>query len=977
MSKFENIIKTKKTEIVGPKKLNKETRDFEYTVKGGGKTFQVPIKKYNKWVKLYKPKTKKIFKNLRIFADIEYDISEDKGQTTTVDVNEYYATPQYTRQFETSDIDQKYVYPAVQNWIDEWDGDGVTFRIIKVHISEVKGDKEIKLSDQRTMKMREIKYLPIDHLFNEKIIKHQFKEGECAKAWLKKMYPKLTKQIDNLGDENGISTIEILEFCKLNNIQLIVFNIDGRIIERYIPKKRDHHLKRLVYICYNSHMYPLKNKTLTKKIEKQTDIKQEIKIENCKQKISEFLNNGKNVKDVKFSKSNKKNDPDDLLNIKSFVIDNTLYFQNSDYDICKKLLSLCGLEDRIKPDTTLRNVMSIIEPTYCKDDISQSSSFFPIGKQLIKGGYLYSSRDFDDSRPFCTSDKVKAYTYSLYDLKFLIVADYMTNRIVTKFDKNYKIIDHYLYIAKPIKQTTISKILLPSTCVYYGEHLNRCQKEKFQFELLECLPCSKIDNYMTEMIERLYEYVYSGDIDAKTMKDVINKFIGKMERCKMISSVDKFITTCDKDQEEYQKGSIIPVDSKWSLNYVTDEIYSVTNRKPIGIQIKDNSRWILYEHIKQLGIKGDDIIQINTDSVTFYTDNLKNFSRKIYDPTNFKGWKDETNKFVMMNYRERPWREYTFKSINVGNPNNCLTNAIAGCGKTTHIINNVIPNLGNDYLVVCPSQDTTDKYRENKMNVQVIQYFAYDPARWTNANTIIIDEIGLFDASHMMIIYKFMIAGKKILAWGDYTQMKPVKGKTLDNPDFLKSIFSKTEAMNDNHRNNFTLEYYNELRQSHDQEWLISEVKQHSTKKPEDAEIIICYKNDTCEKYNNLMLKHHGFKSMFEKKVKIMCHDSKLGEKGIYNKSIFEITDIKNNIFTITNKFESFKLKKNEINTHFKPAYARTIYSVQGHGFESYYFPDDKSDLKFIDNRSAYTIISRLKEEIINDPDDWCNVINI
>ena len=48
---------------------------------------------------------------------------------------------------------------------------------------------------------------------------------------------------------------------------------------------------------------------------------------------------------------------------------------------------------------------------------------------------------------------------------------------------------------------------------------------------------------------------------------------------------------------------------------------------------------------------------------------------------------------------------------------------------------------------------------------------------------------------------------------------------------------------------------------------------------------------------------------------------------------------------------------------HFEYGYARTLHSIQGDSIKSYYYPDEDLIPFFIDNRTTYTLISRLKNK--------------
>ena len=125
--------------------------------------------------------------------------------------------------------------------------------------------------------------------------------------------------------------------------------------------------------------------------------------------------------------------------------------------------------------------------------------------------------------------------------------------------------------------------------------------------------------------------------------------------------------------------------------------------------------------------------------------------------------------------------------------------------------------------------------------------------------------------------------------------------------------------------------------------------------------MIICYTNTSVDKYNDIMLKHLKFNSMFDVGVKLLCKTNNLRKYGIYNRFVLEITKD-----GLTDGINTYNLTEKEIKQNFKPAYARTVYGCQGKSLKSYYYaPEDYEFLKLSNqkNRIAYTIISRLKNK--------------
>jgi len=155
--------------------------------------------------------------------------------------------------------------------------------------------------------------------------------------------------------------------------------------------------------------------------------------------------------------------------------------------------------------------------------------------------------------------------------------------------------------------------------------------------------------------------------------------------------------------------------------------------------------------------------------------------------------------------------------------------------------------------------------------------------------------------------------------------------------------------MNTNWRNSFTTTYYDSLINSKDSNYLKQEILKYSTKNPEDAEVIFAYRNKTVDQYNEYMLNHLN-KTLDDPDVPMICTTNKLRDYNIYNQYQFTTQEIRN---IITDP--EFDMEK-----HFRPAYARTLYNLQGDQVKSYYIAPEDIDY-FTKPREAYTIISRIK----------------
>ena len=86
-----------------------------------------------------------------------------------------------------------------------------------------------------------------------------------------------------------------------------------------------------------------------------------------------------------------------------------------------------------------------------------------------------------------------------------------------------------------------------------------------------------------------------------------------------------------------------------------------------------------------------------------------------------------------------------------------------------------------------------------------------------------------------------------------------------------------------------------------------------------------------------------------------------------YCKCKFTIKEVHGKDIVITDGKKDYTIEKKLLNKVvdnkplFSFAYARTLYSVQGASLDSIHYPED--DYFFLDGRSAYTAISRIKQK--------------
>lgn len=769
---------------------------------------------------------------------------------------------------------------------------------------------------------------------------------EDRKKAIKKIKKDATTELNELESEEGVTVDELTKYCEKNIIPIKLYSITGEVL--YDSKKHEpievlkkYNNKQLTAIAYNNHIYEVNGK---KPIRAEIDDDKIKIIPDAKNKLIDLIEKKIVPGNVSICCAHDKNN----LSVVSFTANKRRYIANGEYSKCYELLKKFELEEFMYDSITIKNLGPIIEKKYLKTNIN---SFWPDEININKGGFLYKTEEKINEKKTKTIDKVKAYTYNLTELPYLIVCDWWTAKI-TKNPK--ELIDHYMYIAKPAKST----ILLPNTNIYSGSFLKQCKKY-VEFEVLEEITTTTTENYYKEMIEDMKKHM-----NLNMIKDIINVLIGKGETKvrKGIEYVFKGIL--NKDDEKLNNDYSIKLNDKYNISFDTKEfVKNIYNRKPIAIQVKDACRLLMFEKMREMKLTDENIVQIKTDSITFYGDLPKGLNKD-----EITEWKEEQFKELK---NSPAAKDNDGLSFFIKSPNSEIQRDIhlcyAGAGKTTYVINERIPKINKEQsIVVTPSHSSMEEYKSTDINHSVIQ-------KYTLSNTIldekhtILDEIGFIDRKGHELLYKLMLLGRSYEAYGDFNQLPPVKEtERFDTPQYLQYMFNKQcDVLKENHRNAFTKKYYDSL--IYKKKDLAEQVKKYSTENPEDAEIIICYYNKTIEKYNEIMLEKLG-KKWGQVGTRYICRSNGLLEShDIYNHKM--VTIVKK--FKDENGVMVYKLSdkscvnKKQLEKHFQLGYAVTVYGIQGKTINSYYWAqeDNKVFNKKHGGRIAYTIISRLKQD--------------
>lgn len=817
------------------------------------------------------------------------------------------------------------------------------------------------------------------------IIKLDDEKSNCVISYIKQTIPQYLKDFQEIKTDKGIKFEEIENKMKEKNISYVFYDVNGDILSKY-DKGLDAFVSAVIY---NNHIYPIRNNKLIKRKMKNNSI---IKKNNIDDELKAILDE-KIIPPIstikyKFDKINLDTNKVQLT-IHEFSHDNIKYIKKSNHEHYYALLEKI-LESEISivknNNISESDFINILDKHFSMN--VSTKSYIPNIRSYKRIPFMYKNTSLIKGKKIHTEDKNKCYSYCLQQLPFLIKHDYRYHK-VHKYN-NEEIIDHYLYLIKPNNYS----LLFPDNGLYPGYTIKNLLDN---ITILEVLECDKIHNYFIDMIRQMYE-----NIPEKEFKILVNKMIGKFECEPEEYSRYDIKTIIPKSKKNTQEGLYTEFGDHLIFFREITDIKNVMSRLPISLQIKDYSRMLLIQRIQKLNLSNEDIIQINTDSISYI--NKLPLKDDEYDTKSLSGWKKAEYKEI----GEQQYNESILPSLlkiknsiiktrkvikkettNLNENKSVLTDnksfkrklydQYAGSGKTTSIFEliNIIKNEEQTYILLTPTHETLQECRimakdkNIEINCDIIHRYIYNSKTGEEAipkeDIIIIDEIGLLDELGQNFLLKIYLARKTFICFGDFNQLSTDNNK-YNSEHFINMMYDKINTTYINYRNNFSQQFYNLLISNQFDN--VGHVNKYSTKAPEEAELILAYHNEVVDKYNKLMLTK--LNQRFDKKeitpgIKLVCVNNKLSNKNIFNGRKLEVKKVKGNTYYLS---DNVSLDKKEILGSFKPAYAMTVHKAQGKTLESYYWCKEDNNMlrdEEIGGRLAYTVISRLRQLNMNN----------
>lgn len=857
------------------------------------------------------------------------------------------------------------------------------------------------------------------------VISADVDDGKCVYNYVMKS-DILKKYKSELKGNTVKLFMEFLEYVKTKHTFTYgIFDYDGNL--RFGSLEAD-----INVICSHNHISVIDGKNL-KNTKKEKDI---VAVEKYESMYSEFV---KLLKDgiipYNVVANNKKINIVDSLDPNKIIVkerlDISMYETSKDTYVCNKFysemkelletlhISISKLPYTIECET---GIIPSLEKYYCHANIL--SYCFPYDYQTYIPKYRCNNRKLEELKTNAIGiDCIGAYRNVLYNLKYLLSFDIITNKIIA-FDGTLK--DNYIYKVKFISyEGKTPNILMRDIGLYEKDYLERCALYGFKYEIQEQIECNFNLNYYNPYIEDIMSLP-----DKFNKKLIINMTIGKFN--KSIGDVeqvfDKYSHVVTSDEaERIDNKLVLDVNEEYKLirTRTMDRINTI-NKKPIYMQITNKHNMNLYETMKELNVTYDNLIQLKTDNILFSTSN-KNI---VIEYANTHNYRLEAPKL----FENEIFIERFATCNNIINNKkvySTLQSVFAGVGKTTllnkcineptdenvkYLLKNadttIITTVKNalikgDYTVLCPTHVAALKFNKN---CDVITHYIKKNLL-PNSSVIIIDEIGMITtAATYRYLMSCNLAGKIIICLGDFTQVRPIDGFVELTEDIKNMIFMDTDTnLDKNYRNNFTKEYYKKIIYEMTQKEAVDEMVKYNTKTCYDAETIITYRNVTRNMYNDKVLRHN-YKLGPDAKYRCIhgCKNSAIiGHTYTFeevqtisennNKNIWELFRLEYRCsgmpyLCLTNEFQhekykvvngttliydkivngyvhfkdtNFIVKENKFNNayNFDLGYAMTDYKTQSKTVSSYYVAPEDLDIfeRLPDcNNHCYMIISRL-----------------
>lgn len=850
---------------------------------------------------------------------------------------------------------------------------------------------------------------------------------------------KLINEIKSVCNiKNGISTEDIIKWRDTYHKNISVFVVNP-IYERFFasasPSKNA--VIKLCYMVKDNHCYPILNDTICDIISKKGNIRQCVdvmkwtdtsdKIYECKnntdviQAIDNDELNGhlillpENVKardvmnDITFNKLtfseyihyDSRNQIDGFLSpdMQKMIVSNNDYKLRK--SICEKMYNKFPIDQFQWRNQTLTKLATLLFETMIgevpKSEYNEQTvnmiDLFPT--VALKDFFINDEKPMSDTEynNFQSFDIAKAYPSILinndYDFPIYTIHDK-----IEEFKCDYEVVNGEYFIEKnitlPFKTYNNEPVIIPQGVFTKKAILYFLEKGLIKKSDIKYYITSK-QTLKADTFKNFIEYIFL-NFEEKEAKQLANMFIGFLGT-KYNKTNYGYLTTCIEDclaswcesENENITCSIMkqPNDTYIVKYGKVERLFS--EHQSLNRHIVCDCNILLIDMMYKLCDEKSIIVGYNTDCINVINPVKNNYDDKVKNAGLFdllkigKIFNDRSNSILEIE------RHYNIKEMNIpkiNNGNGKFVSAMAGCGKTTLLINDaqkaenplilsftnkavqvLKDRFKNAPLDLSDNTHTFDSYffttdEDNKRGIEKLKN-----------KTVFIDEFSMAPNRFITLIYHaFLTYGITVNMYGDSNQCPPV--------DEFKYDYSKSCAVEQMCGNKVELQYIKECARYDNKMYDILCGFLRNGKlntyfnKPKFCYKNICYKNETririnkeCaneftkdKKYINITFRKVG-KTTENEEYKVckgmpLILTENLKEYKFYNSEIKILKDINNEFATI----EEQKIPIHIFKKSFSLGYCVTVYRYQGDSINE---PYNIYDTKYMDKKQLYTALSR------------------
>ena len=441
------------------------------------------------------------------------------------------------------------------------------------------------------------------------------------------------------------------------------------------------------------------------------------------------------------------------------------------------------------------------------------------------------------------------------------------------------------------------------------EYLNILNKHYIKYEIKQAMLSS---NKTTLDIKAFNDKYKSYD------KRVFHKILGKFQKYQYFK---RYLTTDYEINRKYGGHKVLDINGETLYEYSNNKTTTSTrNYYPhITAYIMDNTHSKILDTILTLKLKP---LRIWADNVIVEKNTtLKNIP-EIFNIENKKYKDDMTISFKTDSHLPLE-TETTYYHIHSED----FVLGGAGTGKSTIIKNQYTPNI--NVLILSPTNMALKNFKNHQNKMTIDSYLEKDNQHLGYTELIVIDEISMVSQEKYNLIKNK--ATCKIISFGDFNQLQPVKGNPINYKSSSHTILTHIYRQEDKVFQQYTFETLNTGKVNYIKKQLtIEECIKNNI-------LIISPTNDQIDYINKIGYQSNNsqiINDTFKVNSPIVITENFMKSKGLVNGDCGVITSTNNESVRICITDEYYTLSMGELIKCSKPAYSISYHKVQGQTFD-------------------------------------------